>query len=58
MGATAGGPGLNADPASIERVVQYLAELSGDPIVSAGDLVDATQRTDSYAEISARSRSA
>jgi aspartate ammonia-lyase len=53
MGATAVGTGLNADPRYIESVVKYLAEFSGLPIESAEDLVDATQNTDSYCEISA-----
>jgi len=53
MGATAVGTGLNADPAYIESVVKYLAEFSGLPMKSAEDLVDATQNTDSYCEISA-----
>jgi aspartate ammonia-lyase len=53
MGATAVGTGLNADPAYIKAVVKYLAELSGFPIVGAEDLVDATQNTDSYTEVSA-----
>jgi aspartate ammonia-lyase len=53
MGATAVGTGLNADPEYIKAVVKYLAELSGWPIVSAPDLVDATQNTDAYTEVSA-----
>jgi len=53
MGATAVGTGLNADPAYITSVVKHLAEISGFPIKSADDLVDATQNTDSYTEVSA-----
>ncbi len=53
MGATAVGTGLNADPDYIAAVAKYLAEFSGLPIKSAEDLVDATQNTDSYTEISA-----
>ncbi|MCZ8512212.1 aspartate ammonia-lyase [Paenibacillus filicis] len=53
MGATAVGTGLNADPRYIERVVQLLAEESGYPIVGAEHLVDATQNTDVYTEVSA-----
>ncbi|HEU4383338.1 MAG TPA: aspartate ammonia-lyase [Anaeromyxobacteraceae bacterium] len=53
MGATAVGTGLNADPAYIQAVVKYLAEFSGWPIVSAPDLVDGTQNTDAYTEVSA-----
>jgi aspartate ammonia-lyase len=53
MGATAVGTGLNADPDYIKAAVKYLAEFSGWPIVSAPDLVDATQNTDAYTEVSA-----
>jgi aspartate ammonia-lyase len=53
MGATAVGTGLNADPKYIEKVVQYLADISGIPVVPAKDLVDATQNTDIYVEVSA-----
>jgi aspartate ammonia-lyase len=53
MGATAVGTGFNADPAYIQAVVKYLADFSGWPIVSAPDLVDATQNTDAYTEVSA-----
>ncbi|WNS78404.1 aspartate ammonia-lyase [Domibacillus sp. DTU_2020_1001157_1_SI_ALB_TIR_016] len=53
MGATAVGTGLNADPCYIENVVKHLAEISGLPLVSAEHLVDATQNTDAYTEVSA-----
>ncbi|CAH0122608.1 Aspartate ammonia-lyase [Paenibacillus sp. CECT 9249] len=53
MGATAVGTGLNADPLYIRRVVELLAELSGFPLVTAEHLVDATQNTDAYTEVSA-----
>ena len=53
MGATAVGTGLNADPRYIENVVKYLAEISGLPLVGAEHLVDATQNTDAYTEVSA-----
>ncbi|WP_442603587.1 aspartate ammonia-lyase [Paenibacillus sp. KN14-4R] len=53
MGATAVGTGLNADPRYIKRVVEILAEVSGLPVVGAEDLVDATQNTDAYTEVSA-----
>lgn len=52
MGATAVGTGLNALPAYITRVVEILAELTEHPITSAENLVDATQNTDSYTEVS------
>lgn len=53
MGATAVGTGLNADPRYIESVVKHLAEISGYPLVRADHLVDATQNTDAYTEVSA-----
>ena len=53
MGATAVGTGLNADPAYIEKVVLYLGAISKWPIKSAEHLVDATQNTDGYTEVSA-----
>lgn len=53
MGATAVGTGLNADPRYIENVVRYLANISGLPLKKANHLVDATQNTDAYTEVSA-----
>ncbi|MGX2959629.1 aspartate ammonia-lyase [Peribacillus sp. JNUCC 23] len=53
MGATAVGTGLNADPVYIEKVVRILADISGLPLERAKHLVDATQNTDSYTEVSA-----
>ncbi|MGR3765729.1 aspartate ammonia-lyase [Rossellomorea sp. NS-SX7] len=52
MGATAVGTGLNADPAYIESVVKHLADISGLPLTGAEHLVDATQNTDAYTEVS------
>jgi aspartate ammonia-lyase len=53
MGATAVGTGLNADPSYIKDVVYQLAQISGLPLVNAAHLVDATQNTDAYTEVSA-----
>lgn len=53
MGATAVGTGLNADPVYIDTVVRNLSELSGLPLKGAEHLVDATQNTDCYTEVSA-----
>ncbi|TQE91738.1 MULTISPECIES: aspartate ammonia-lyase [Ureibacillus] len=52
MGATAVGTGLNADPKYIEIVTKHLVELSGHPLRTAKHLVDATQNTDCYTEVS------
>lgn len=53
MGATAVGTGLNADLRYIENVVKHLADISGLPLIGAEHLVDATQNTDAYTEVSA-----
>jgi aspartate ammonia-lyase len=53
MGATAVGTGLNAEPDYIEKTVKFLAELTGYPIKGSEDLVDGTQNTDAYIEVSA-----
>ncbi|CUB11885.1 Aspartate ammonia-lyase [Bacillus cereus] len=53
MGATAVGTGLNANPTYIEQVVKHLRTFSGFPLVGAEHLVDATQNTDAYTEVSA-----
>lgn len=52
MGATAVGTGLNADPVYIEKVVKHIAEISGIPVVPVENLVDGTQNTDVYVEVS------
>ncbi|WP_281888365.1 aspartate ammonia-lyase [Paenibacillus sp. YYML68] len=52
MGATAVGTGLNADPRYIKRVAELLAEQTGYPLVNAENLIDATQNTDAYTEVS------
>ena len=53
MGATAVGTGLNAEPEYIEKTVKFLAEITGFPIKGSVDLVDGTQNTDAYIEVSA-----
>ncbi|MES9755933.1 aspartate ammonia-lyase [Priestia megaterium] len=53
MGATAVGTGLNADPRYIENVVRHLAHISELSLRGADHLVDATQNTDAYTEVSA-----
>ncbi|MFD2443924.1 aspartate ammonia-lyase [Bacillus sp. CGMCC 1.16607] len=53
MGATAVGTGLNANPQYIKNVVLHLKEITGFPLVNAEHLVDATQNTDAYTEVSA-----
>ena len=52
MGATAVGTGLNADPVYIEKVSDNLREITALPLVRANNLVDATQNTDAFLEVS------
>lgn len=52
MGATAVGTGLNANVEYIESVVENLREISGLPLNSAENMVDATQNTDTLAAFS------
>lgn len=52
MGATAVGTGLNADPEYIEKADHYLAQYSGLPVKGVLSLVDGTQNTDCYMEVS------
>ncbi|AIC94117.1 MULTISPECIES: aspartate ammonia-lyase [Shouchella] len=52
MGATAVGTGLNAKPEYIEKVSTHLATVTNLPFKTAEDLVDATQNTDAYTELS------
>ncbi len=53
MGATAVGTGLNAPVNYTDLVIQYLNETTGMRIERADDLMDATQNTDAYIELSA-----
>ncbi|WP_128896084.1 aspartate ammonia-lyase [Longirhabdus pacifica] len=53
MGATAVGTGLNAKQAYIDKVAIYLSEQIGIELKTADNLVDATQNTDVYAQLSA-----
>jgi aspartate ammonia-lyase len=53
MGATAVGTGLNADPEYIKKAVEYLSEFSGFPLKGSENLIDGTQNTDCYIEVSA-----
>lgn len=52
MGATAVGTGLNANNEYIKKVVVHMAKLSGHPLTGVDNLVDGTQNTDSYMEVS------
>jgi len=48
MGATAIGTGINSEPEYPEKCVKYLVEISKEPFVLAGNLIEATPDTGSY----------
>ena len=52
MGATAIGTGLNAHPDYSRLVTAKLAEISGVPVVESHNLVEATQDTGAYVQLS------
>ena len=52
IGATAVGTGLNAEPNYIHDVAYELSEVVGEPFYTAENLIDATNNTDIFADIS------
>jgi aspartate ammonia-lyase len=52
LGATAIGTGINAPPAYRAKVCQYLAQDSGVPVVQASNLIEATQDTGAFVQLS------
>jgi aspartate ammonia-lyase len=52
MGATAIGTGLNAHPDYAHLVTMKLADLSGIPVIESQNLVEATQDTGAYVQLS------
>ncbi len=52
LGATAIGTGINAPAGYAELACQYLAEESGIPVVKAGNLIEATQDTGAFVQLS------
>jgi aspartate ammonia-lyase len=52
LGATAIGTGINSHPAYAQKVEEKLQEVTGRPFVTAKDLVEATQDTGAYVQIS------
>lgn len=52
MGATAIGTGLNAEPEYIVEVAKQLAQITDEPFVTADNLIDATNNTDGFADVS------
>ncbi len=53
MGGTAIGTGLNAEPQYINKVALILSDLTGEKFYTADNLIDATNNTDGFADISA-----
>jgi aspartate ammonia-lyase len=56
MGGTAVGTGLNAEPEYIKTVAQTLSDVTGETFKTADNLVDATNNTDGFADVSASLR--
>ncbi|WP_432718309.1 aspartate ammonia-lyase [Pectinatus frisingensis] len=56
MGGTAVGTGLNAEPEYIKTVAQTLSDVTGEAFKTADNLVDATNNTDGFADVSASLR--
>lgn len=54
LGATAVGTGLNADPKYTALVLEHLREGTKLDLLRAEDLIDATQNTDVYVEVSGK----
>ena len=52
MGGTAVGTGLNAEPAYITKVAETLSEVTGEKYVTADNIIDATNNTDGFADVS------
>lgn len=53
MGGTAVGTGLNAEPAYLAVIADKLSEVTGDQWEEAANLIDATNNTDGFADVSA-----
>lgn len=52
IGATAIGTGLNAPPGYREKAVEHLRNLTGFPLISSSDLIEATWDTGAYMQLS------
>ncbi len=53
MGGTAVGTGLNAEPLYIKVVAQKLQEITGESFETAANIIDATNNTDGFVDVSA-----
>jgi aspartate ammonia-lyase len=52
LGATAIGTGINTDPRYAELARKHLSEISAEPLVTAANLVEATQDTGAFVQLS------
>ncbi|GAA0511482.1 aspartate ammonia-lyase [Pigmentiphaga sp. GD03639] len=52
LGATAIGTGINTDPDYSPLAVRYLAEITGLPLVRAANMIEATQDTGAFVQLS------
>ena len=52
MGGTAVGTGLNAEPEYITKVAEALTEVTGEKYVTASNIIDATNNTDGFSDVS------
>ncbi|TQK71608.1 aspartate ammonia-lyase [Nocardioides sp. SLBN-35] len=52
LGATAIGTGITAHPDYRRRALSHLAEITGRPLIAAGDLVEATSDTGAFVQVS------
>ena len=52
MGGTAVGTGLKAEPAYITKVAETLSEVTGEKYVTADNIIDATNNTDGFSDVS------
>ncbi len=52
LGATAIGTGINTDPDYSSLAVNYLAEITGLPLVRAANMIEATQDTGAFVQLS------
>lgn len=52
LGATAIGTGITAHPGYRRRALAHLAEITGRPVIAAGDLVEATSDTGAFVQVS------
>lgn len=52
MGGTAVGTGLNAEPEYIKKIAETLSEVTGEKYVTADNIIDATNNTDGFSDVS------